>query len=471
MSTKRHAFYNAVGKLTPLAVSVATIPLLLEAIGEIKYGLLSIILITVGYFGLLDMGFGTAVAKLTSSEETKRDPNRKSQIISSAIAAVALTGIIGGVVCSLYAGKLLHKIFDLEATEALELNTSVHIISVLLPVVLASSILNGTLLGSKKFLELNIAAIVTQSLVLLLPLVSAIYIDTGLETLVASILFARITGISVQTYMVIKRAGIRPRMRAIDKKCVMKLLRFGGWVSISGFISPIMTSADRLLIGNQLGLGSVTTYSIPYQLTSKTTIFAASLSEALFPRISGETEQNSKELPNKSVISLIALTAPMVLLGILVSDFVVGLWISEAFASKAVNVTNILLVGFWINGLATVPYITLQSRGKPHLVAYFHAIEVVPYLIILYFGIRLLGIEGAALAFTTRVTADFFLLSFGAQIEKKTIALASFALAVAALTALAVHLGYKIETIPVVLTAFVAAALPFRVQIQRFISR
>ena len=125
---------------------------------------------------------------------------------------------------------------------------------------------------------------------------------------------------------------------------------------------------------------------------------------------------------------LLVVMTPIILVGILVAQPFLALWISPEFAARSALVLQILLIGFWINGVARVPHARLQATGRPKLVAFCHLGEVVPYLAILFIGIQVVGVAGAAVAFTLRVLTDHVLLSALAGTLRSTILLTIYGL-------------------------------------------
>jgi O-antigen/teichoic acid export membrane protein len=79
------------------------------------------------------------------------------------------------------------------------------------------------------------------------------------------------------------------------------------------------------------------------------------------------------------------------------------------------NVGRIVLLSMWINGLALIPFTRLQASRRPDLVAKVILIEIIPYLLCLYFGMTYLGLIGAALALVTRQVLDLLLLTWAAR--------------------------------------------------------
>ena len=103
-------------------------------------------------------------------------------------------------------------------------------------------------------------------------------------------------------------------------------------------------------------------------------------------------------------------------------------WVGADIAAKAAPVGEVVLIGAWMNGLARIPFAHLQSQSRPDLVAKFHLIELVPFVSILWVGLRVFGLVGGAAAWTLRVTFDAILLLWAAGFRVEV--LKSFLIAV-----------------------------------------
>jgi O-antigen/teichoic acid export membrane protein len=239
------------------------------------------------------------------------------------------------------------------------------------------------------------------------------------------------------------------------------LFRYGGWVTVTAVIGPILASVDRLLIGWQIGLGAVAQYTVPYNLVTKLQILPASLVRTLFPRFSLLEWEEGVPIAREAVFGLAAITLPLTVVAVIVMRPFLSAWIGAGFAEVAAPVGEILLIGVWINSLAWVPLVMLQGQGRPAIVAKLHALELIPYVAILWIGVVWAGLPGAAWAWALRVAIDALLMFWASGLLARVFSVLWTGTALIAVVQLAVYLTVEMPMIRGIVTIAVLIAAIF----------
>jgi O-antigen/teichoic acid export membrane protein len=408
MSLGRHTAYNLGGAVLPLALSLLTVPAYIALIGEARYGVLSVAFLLLGYFGLFDLGLGTATAQRIAAVG---DASRE-EVAATFWTALLLNlglGCLGGLLIWPVADYFFGHVFKADPALRAEMLSAVPWLALALPLATLSGVLTGALQGKSRFFELNLVSVVTSVLTQLVPLLVAWKIGVGLWLLLPAVVASRLVAIVIlyARCRVHVLAGTRARFSRGDARA---LLHFGGWVTVTSLVGPLMVMLDRFVIGAMLGARSVAYYVVPFQLVEKSLIFPAALCSALFPRLSGRSAEESLPLARSALQALAALMTPLVVGGLFLIEPFLRWWLHPEFAVYASTSARILLLGFWANAFARIPYVALQAAGRPGVVARCHLAELLPYLGALYVGLSTWGLPGAALAFSVRAFADCGLL-------------------------------------------------------------
>lgn len=408
MSIKRNTLYNVGGSVLPIAVALVTVPLFLGLIGEARYGVLSIAWVLVGYFGFLDMGLGRATAHRIATL-AHANPSERAAVFWTALSINAGLGLLGGVLVLVPAYIFFGQYFDVSAPLRREMLAAVPWLSIAVPVATVGGVLSGALQGRERFLELNGIRILGTLLTQLLPLTVAWIYGPSLVGLIPAAIAGRVVTFGLLFMYCRKHVPLvgRPQGR---RTLIAPLFAYGGWVTVTAIVGPLMVTLDRFLIGAFVGAQAVTYYVVPHNLASKVMILPGALSHALFPRFAASTQAGSETMTQQAVAAILAVVTPLIAGGILIMSPFLAWWIDGTFALRAATVGQIIALGLWVNALAQIPFARLQGLGRPDIVAICHLAELLPYLLAVGLALHWWGIEGAAGVWSLRCAVDTALL-------------------------------------------------------------
>src|SRR6266404_5677674 len=466
MSIKRNTLINLIGATAPMLISLMIVPLYLRLVGEARFGVLVLVWLFVGYFEFFDFGIGKATANHMARLRDAPPSEREAAFWTGALINGVL-GLLGGLVLLVGGHYGVTGYFGDKLSGELnaEIRMALPWMAFAVPVGTVSAVGVAALEARERFLTLNTLQVLVTVLIQLLPLLVAWLRGPALDGLIAATIISRI-GANLPVFLACRRyvpLQGRPRFR---KSLAAPLFRYGGWVTVTAVISPILVSVDRLLIGSQIGLTAVAHYTVPYNLVTKFQILPASLMRTLFPRFSLLEWEECAPIARQAVSGLAAITLPLTVAAVIVIKPFLSVWIDARFAEVAAPVGEILLIGVWINSLAWVPAVMLQGQGRPAIVAKLHAMELVPYVTILWVGMAWAGLQGAAWAWVLRVAVDALLMFWASGLRARVFSVLWIGLALIAAVHLAVHLTAEMS-IPrgIVATVVLMAAISYSLRV------
>jgi O-antigen/teichoic acid export membrane protein len=279
------------------------------------------------------------------------------------------------------------------------------------------SLLSGVLDGRRAFGAANAIAVIGNILTAVLPLASAWLFGPRLSLLITATLLAR-GAVLVAQFLACR--GIVP-LGSPERQSgaeVAALVKFGGWVTLTGMAGPLLVYFDRFAIGAWIGAAAVGFYVIGYNLIAQMQTVPGAFARAIFPRLAELNGADSLGRSNDAMRVMIALVTPLTIAAIVAITPFLHFWLSAEISRITGPVTILLLLGFWTNALGLVAINSLQARGRPDLSAKVHVAELLPYAALLFGGIHFAGLAGAAAAWSVRCTLDFLLLAYlGGQLR------------------------------------------------------
>lgn len=415
MSVKRNTAYNLLGSLVPMVVGLVAVPIFLRLIGDARYGVLALVWLFLGYFGLFDPGITrAALFHLAKLGDPKEDVEREN-VFWTALAINLVFGIIGGIVFYFAAKPFFMSTFKMPVSMRAEVVASLPWLSLSVPLSIVTGVLGGAMQARELFGSFNLINALNAMATQLAPLAVAYWHGPDLKWLIATVLITRVIG-TIPIMVVLKEGLPFGRGGRIQRHLVRTLFSYGGWVTVSNLINPVLTTMDRMVVGSVIGVQGVAFYTVPFNLVSRFSLLPASFATSLFPKLSRGTEADSARLAKDAITALAAVMTPLIVFAAALLPIFMHFWVGASFAQRAAPIGVVLLAGVWINSLAIIPFEHLQATNRPDLTAKFHAIEMIPFLAVLWAGVHVFGLVGAAWAWTLRVTLDALLLLFVARL-------------------------------------------------------
>lgn len=412
MSLVRNSFYSLAGTVLPVVIGIVTVPFYIKAIGMERYGALSIAWLLLGYFGQADFGIGRAITQRIASCRDA-DAAKLAEIVWSGLAAISAFGLLGSLFIYWGGHWFFGSIFKVEAGLRVELAESLWMLALCNPIVALTGVTSGSLMGIERFKLVSLSNLIGNSAMQLLPLLAVSLLGNHLSILIAASLLARGVALAMMTVAVWWRF-LKGHDASVSAEETRRLISFGKWVMVSAFIGPLMIFADRFVIGAVLGAVAVAAYSIPFQIASRTMVLPVAIAQTLFPRFALDTDERSRARGADAAIVVGLLFAPVIIFLMVMADPLLHVWLGSDLDPRSIPVAQIILAGFWVNGIANVPYALIQARGNPRFTAMLHVAELPFYLAALYLLGSRWGLTGLAIAFSLRCFIDLlFLLKAG----------------------------------------------------------
>ena len=411
----KNIFWNLSGSVLPLLIGAIFFPLLINTYGTERFGLLAIAWSLVGYFSLFDMGLSRALTQVVSEKLNIVDTNHSlPALIHTAFITMWVLGILGGLSLSLIIPWLVVNALSVSPNLQTEAIKAFCIISISIPFVVHTSALKGVMDALHLFKQSSLIKMLLGVGTFVGPFVASLY-QLSLEYAAYSLVIVRVIAWAMHWFIVSNIALLKSQNTKLQINSLKPLFAFGGWMTVSNIIGPLMVYLDRFVIAGMLGASAVTYYVAPYEVITKLWVIPAAISGVLFPLFAQHWQTNPKHAANmldKGITYTLMLTFPAVMLLAVTANEWLMLWLNNEFAVKSASITRWLAAGVLINSIAQILYAKIQGTGRAEWTAKLHLLESLPYWILLWILLKLYGIEGAAIAWFVRVSIDFFGLAY-----------------------------------------------------------
>lgn len=391
-------FWNFIGLILPAAIAFPIFGIMARTLNVEDFGIFMILFSIVGFSSFFDLGLSRAVVRHIAKAED--DFKKKKEIIATSGIVVFVMGVIAAVIL-IFSSNFFIEILNISKENYADALLSWKLLAISMPFILTSLVFASIPEGELRFFELNLYKAISGVIIILLPMMF-IFFDASLYHASLGLLLSRCLVFLMSFYFVKNYGKLFDCFNFVTLK---ELFNFGGWITISNIVGPLMVYGDRFFLSHLMGAHKVAYYTLPSEFISRMSVLPTAVTKTLFPIISKRENKfdNSDGVYGFWLgVVLILIAAPCFIF----SELILEIWLGKDFSENSTGVFRILLIGFLFNAFAQLTFSKIQAMGHSKLIAIVHLCELLPYLIVFYFLVKEWGILGAAFAWGMRCFVD-----------------------------------------------------------------
>jgi len=410
----RNVLWGLFGQAAPMIIAVFSIPYLIQKLGTERFGVLTILWVFVGYFSIFDLGLGRAVTQAVAHKLGEQKFHEVRDIVKTAALLMFGVGLIGTLIIAALAPLLTFQILHIPENLISETRNSLFVVAIATPLIVTNSGWSGLLEALQRFDLANFIKAFLGFWTYLSPVIVVQY-TVRLEAVLLTLVSARILAFLMLFIASLKAMKDLPGPARFKKELIKPLTRYGGWLTITNIVSPLMTQLDRFFIGAILTVAAVAYYTVPLEVMSKILIIQTAVTGALLPaltRAHSLSEAHIRKLFEAAMKAIFLLVFPVVVFIFIFAPELLRLWVGEQFVIESTPTVRWLCAAIMINSLSAPSVAFLWARGRTDITAKIHLLELPLYLGAVYFFVSKMGLVGAAIAWTLRHVMDNSLLTY-----------------------------------------------------------
>lgn len=403
----RSTVWNLVGQSAALVVAVFTMPILVQRLGPERFGVLLLIWMLVGYAGLFDFGVGRALTKMVSDRIGTGETHEIPVLFWMSMVLMTVLGVGAALLAALLTPWLV-TLLNVPPSLVAETRWAFYLVAVTLPIVISTAGLAGLLEAFQRF-DLIAAVNIPLGILQYAGPLLVLPFTTSLVAVMAVILLARVAAWGLRLWMCLR---VQPELRrqiAWQPHYFGPLLSFGGWITLTAIISPLMVTFDRFVVGALTTISAVTFYATPYEVLSRLLNIPAALAGVLFPAFAltyTQAPQRAAMLFGSTARLVFVCIFPLVLFSTALAPEWLQLWLGADFARNSTVVVQLMGIGILYNSIGRLGFTFVTGVGKARWTGLLHLVELPLFLGLLYLLTARFGIVGAAAAATLRFIGD-----------------------------------------------------------------
>jgi len=362
----RNLAANWIGHAASMLVLFFLSPFVIHTLGNVQYGIWSLLTVLTGYMGILDLGVRASTGRHVTLYIGKEDHESVDETIRTSLAFFSAAGIL-----ILAVGVALGWIFP---SVFLSVPVEYHaLIRLLLPILALNmwittfgSVLASVLIAHDRFDLSNAVGLVTLA-IRTAGTVLVLNAGMGLLGLTLIVVGCNVLGVIV-TWILARRTYRRLKVWpfVFSKPRIREILGYGVAAFISAIAIKIIGQTDLVIVGATIGVGEVTIYSVGAMLVYYSSIFIGQIGSTFFPPVQRAVAKgeigSARWLFFRQVRLSLIVGLPMYVGFIIFAEPFIRLWmVGPSFPQSAVE-SAALVMGI-LAGSKLLYLVTIGSDG------------------------------------------------------------------------------------------------------------
>jgi O-antigen/teichoic acid export membrane protein len=398
------AFLRALVLFCNVAVSFYLMPLIVRSLGDRFYGLWSLIGFLIGYYGLLDLGISSAVARFISRAFGTKDRNEILYVANTAITFFFIMGIIGAVL-SVFASYLSPLFFEAR-NEIYTFRILVLIMGITTAVSFPMRAIYGLLVARLRY---DYFSYIELSQLFLRAALIYYFLNAGYGIITLALITAltQMCGHFLRALLAFKEYPyLKVSLSFFSFTHLRQLFDYGIFSSLSRIANQLRFKVDSYVIVAFANLSLVTHYEIGARLIEYFYLIIKSIVNILMPvfsRYEGENDYDSirKYFEFTTLISTILATYLGFSLIVFGKAFIQR-WMGTSYLDSY-YIASILAIGATIDSMQNPMRALLYGLSKHKFYSFVNISEGVTNLALSVTLMGLYNIKGVAIATTIEI--------------------------------------------------------------------
>lgn len=394
---------NAASSWIALAVNIAIgfvlTPFIVRSLGRTNYGIWTLVGSFVGYYGLLNLGVGSAMTRYVARYTAQKNSKALNEVASTALTIFSITGALV-IILSFTLASVLADFFRVGETERAAFVMLVRILGVTTGISFPGNVFGSIVTAREHYVARNIVVIVQEllraGLTVLFVVAGWGLVGIGLALLAGVILAIVCNVILFRAFA----SDIQLRPANARMQTLGMLLLYGGVTTVIAIADIMRNNLDSFVIAKWIGLSSVGVYGIAAAIGGYIVRLVVTGMGVLTPRFAAADGRGDREELQRLLVKALGLSS-FISFGACMAAIVFGRqfilwWVGKDFAD-AVVVLWILATGSAF-ALAQNPAIGfMYALNRHHFYAIATIIEAIANLTLSIILVRRYGIVGVAL--------------------------------------------------------------------------